>query len=111
MEERLATEIWLMAQIRQGHANGLPVYVLRRGEARAGSVLVKINLMGPGCRVLAQVRDARGRLGWMSAFGEAPVPEAEADAYIERAVKRDPDLWVVEVENKEGRHPFEGREV
>ncbi len=107
MEERLPTEIWLTAQMRQGHAAGTPVYLLRRGEPRAGAVLVKVNLMGPGCRVLSQVRDGLGQLGWMSALGEAPATEAEADAYIERAVKRDPDLWVVEVESRDGKHPFE----
>jgi hypothetical protein len=108
MEQRLPTEIWLAAQMRQGHADGTPVFLVRRGEPRAGSVLVKVNLMGAGCRVLTQVRDGLGRLGWMSALGEAPVTEADADAYVERAVKRDPDLWVVEVESRDGRHPFEG---
>ena len=67
--------------------------------------------MGPGYRVLTQGRDARGKLGWMSALGATPVPGAEAAAYIERAVKRDPDLWVVEVETRDGRHPFEGSEI
>jgi hypothetical protein len=108
MEERIPTEVWLMAQMRQGHAAGMPAFLLRRGEPRAGSVLVKINLLGPGCRVLTQVRDGRGRLGWMSALGDMPATEAEAEAYIERAVKRDPDLWVVEVESRDGRHPFDG---
>jgi hypothetical protein len=108
MEERLPTEIWLTAQMRQGHTEGTPVFLLRRGEPRAGSVLVKINLMGPGFRILTQVRDGLGRLGWMSALGESPATEAEVGAYIERAVKRDPDLWVVEVESRDGRHPFDG---
>jgi hypothetical protein len=111
MEERIPTEIWLTAQMRQGHADGTPVFLRRRGEPRAGSVLVKINSMESGCRVLTQVRDGLGRLGWMSALGEALATEADADAYIERAVKRDPDLWVVEVESRDGRHPFGGGRV
>ncbi|HWA43363.1 MAG TPA: DUF1491 family protein [Hypericibacter adhaerens] len=107
MEERVPTVIWVTAQMRQGHADGMPVFLRRRGEPRAGAVLVKIDLLGPGCKVMTQVRDGMGRLGWLSALGEAPVTEAEAEAYIERAVKRDPDLWVVEVESRDGRHPFQ----
>lgn len=106
MEERVPTMVWVTAQMRQGHADGMPVFLRRRGEPWAGAVLIKIDLLGPGCKVLTQVRDGLGRLGWMSALGEAPVTEAEAEAYIVRAVKRDPDLWVVEVESRDGRHPF-----
>ena len=60
-------------------------------------------------QVLSQVRGQDAELGWLAAFDGALVPEAEADAYIARAVARDPDLWVVEVEDRQGRHPFPGK--
>lgn len=100
-----------MAQLRRGHADGMPGFVVRRGERMGGTVLLKLNLLGAGFRVLVQVRDAAGRLGWMSALGAEPRSEADAEAYIAKAVARDPDLWVVEIEHREGRHPFEGSEV
>lgn len=111
MDDRLPTHLWVMAEVRRCLAEGTPVVVARRGERQGGGLLVKLNLLEQGCRVLTQVRDLDGRLAWMPALEGRLVPDAEADAYIERAVRRDPDLWVVEVEDRQGRNPFEGRIV
>ena len=108
-DDRLPTDLWVMAHVRRCSAEGLPVTVARKGEAKGGTLILKLNLFDKGCRVLSQARDLDGKLGWLAAFEGQLVPEAEADAYIARAVSRDPDLWVVEVEDREGRHPFEGR--
>ena len=82
-----------------------------RGEAMGGMVMVKLNQLDLGCRVLTQQRGLDGNLGWLAAFENRLVPEAEADAYIARAVKRDPDVWVVEVEDRAGRHLFDGQDA
>ncbi|MEX2649584.1 MAG: DUF1491 family protein, partial [Alphaproteobacteria bacterium] len=41
---------------------------------------------------------------WLSARGPAPVAEAEADAYVRRALDYDPDAWVLEIEDRDGRY-------
>lgn len=107
-EDRLPTDIWVRAHLRRCFAEGVPATVAHRGSAYGGAVLLKLNLGTPGCRVLSQVRDPEGRLGWLAARDGSLMPEAEADAYIARAVKRDPDLWVIEIEHRDGWHPFEG---
>ena len=108
-DDRLPTEFWLKAHIRRLGQEGIPVAVIHRGEAMGGMTLLKLNQLDLGCRVLTQQRGVDGQLGWFAAFENRLVPEAEADTYIARAVKRDPDLWVVEIEDRAGRHLFEGK--
>jgi hypothetical protein len=72
-------------------------------------VIVKLNLLDGTFKVLTQTRDMDGSVAWLAAQQGALLAEAEATAYIERQVKRDPDLWVIEIEDKQARNPFEGK--
>lgn len=107
--DRLSSDVWIMAHVRRCNADGVTAMVVRRGDDRAGALILKLNRLGGTCRVLSQATDMDGKLSWLEAFKGEQVPEAEADDYIRRAVKRDPDLWVVEIEHKDGWHPFEGK--
>ena len=110
-EARLKTGIWVAALIRRYDLAGIPAVVARRGDADSGAVLLKMNRREAGCLVLAQARIDAGDLVWMRATGAAPVAESDCDAYIAKALSRDPDLWVVEIEDREGRQFFDGRVV
>jgi len=70
-----------------------------RGADDVGAILLKLNGRDAGCAVLSQTRRPVGTLVWMRATGVAPVPEPESDAYIARQRGRDPDLWVIEIDN------------
>jgi hypothetical protein len=109
MEPRLKTKVQVMAAVRLCAMHAIPITVARRGDEDAGTILVKLNQLERGITVLAQTRTALGDLAWLRATGAAPVDEATADAYIARQVKRDPDLWVVEIEDREGRPIFAGQ--
>lgn len=107
MEERLPTHLFVQSHLWRCNAAGIPVYVLRKGDRDGGLILLKISLPFQGSHLFTQGRDLSGKLGWMPAAGGALMAEDEATAFIDRHVARDPDLWVIEVESRDGSNPFQ----
>ncbi len=108
-EQRIPTQIWVDAGMRAMSAAGVAAYVVRKGDLADGLVLLKISDLAGQCRLLTKQRDAKGALVWTDVLGEDSVPEKTADEYIARAVQRDPDQWVIEVEDRALRNFFDER--
>jgi hypothetical protein len=108
-DDRLPTSLWVDAHLQQLTRQGVPYYIINKGAYASGTVMLKLFAPGQGCRLLQQQRDLDGLMGWMALFKGQTVKEAEADAYIQRAIDRDPDLWVIEIEDKAMTNPFEGK--
>jgi hypothetical protein len=108
-DARLPTALWVDMHLHQLTLRGIPFYIVNKGAHSGGTVLLKINGLENGCTLLIQQRDIiTGKLGWMHALGEESPEEAAIDAYIGRALGRDPDLWVIEIEDRKKDNPFEG---
>ena len=99
----LSTDIWVAALIRRAEQGGAFAVVARKGDARAGAVLVKVvDRRAQTVTLYAEATRADGERVWMQPHPDAN--EAALDAYAERQRRIDPDLWVVEIEDIHGRH-------
>lgn len=102
--DALKTNIWVSALLRRASVAGAFGAVVARGDADAGAVVVKVNLLDGRVRLRAPGIDLDGARIWINPLGaEDTVLEAEADAYVARRRARDPDVWVVEIEDRHGR--------
>lgn len=99
-DARIPTHIWVEAEIRRLSDAGIGVYVTARGDRAGGMVMQKISDLSGKCRLLGLQRDLLGKLVWINILQDDVVDESEADAYIRRAVERDPDLWAIEIEDR-----------
>lgn len=108
---RIKADIWVSAYIRRLGVAFVPAMVVRRGDANAGAIFIKINTLDGRAQVLrpaiAGMDEAANERSWSHAFAEEGIEEAAADAYLARQAEFDSDLWVIEVEEKQGRHCLE----
>jgi hypothetical protein len=105
MGVRLTAEFWVQAYLTRLRLADIAAFVTRRGDTTAGAVLVKqAPLDGTACAFQRSFDLMSGGRAWVIL---AQGPEAEVDAAIARQCSFDPDLWVIEVEDRKGRHLLE----
>ncbi|MFG1280929.1 DUF1491 family protein [Xanthobacter autotrophicus] len=106
---RLKSAIFVSALLRRAQVEGAYGVVVRRGSEEAGAIFVKVSrldgtaaLYGPAPQSAFDEGFPGDRL--FSVLVEPGRPEADADARIGRELKFDPDIFVVEIEDRAGRH-------
>lgn len=108
---KIKAGLWVQAQVRLCDLNFIPIMVRQKGDPDSGAILLKLDRGREGCSVLSQVRDLDGNPGWMYGGGGELIAENEAEAYIKRQIERDPDLWVIEIEDAQRRYELDGEIV
>ncbi len=99
---RLTARFWVDAYIARLRFHDIPCFVVEHGDDTAGAVLVKLNTLdGLACAYHRSFDLSTETRIWVEL---AVGPEAEVDIAIKRQCGFDPDLWVVEVEDRAGRH-------
>lgn len=99
---RLTAQFWVQAYLTRLRLDGIPAFIVAKGDPTAGAVLVKLNMLNGSARCYQRSFDpARERRIWMTLAEGA---EVDVDASLRRQRGVDPDLWIIEVEDRHGRH-------
>lgn len=105
---RLQSQIWVAAYLRQVASAGVSAMLTKRGEASAGAIYIKVALLdrtaflySPALLILETSPTDRS---WQCEFGDTPVEEREVDEFLKNQTSFDRDLWIIEVEDRQGRH-------
>ena len=108
---RLKSGIWVAAYLRRCNVEGAFAAVRRRGAEEAGAVLIKVSrldgtavLYGPAPQSAFDDAQPSDRLFTVVMGRDGPVPEADIEARLQREIHFDPDIWIVESEDRAGRH-------
>lgn len=98
---RLTTDFWIGAYLARLQAAAIPAFITAKGDPTAGAVAVKVATLNGRASVFTRAFGPDGERIWSPLAEDAE--EAEADAALSRQRSFDPDLWVVEIEDKAGR--------
>ena len=106
---RLKSSIWVAAYLRRCQTEGVFGAVRRRGAEEAGAVFVKLALLdgsamlyGPAPQTAYD--DSRPIERVFASASSQPVPEQTVEERLAKEIRFDPDVWIVEIEDKAGRH-------
>ncbi|MDC0739222.1 DUF1491 family protein [Cognatishimia sp. SS12] len=99
---RLTAEFWVQAYLARLRLADIPAFVVSHGDNTAGAVLVKLNTLDGQAKAYQKTFDLMsGNRAWMVLSEGA---EPDVDAALQKQRSFDPDLWVIEVEDRAGRH-------
>lgn len=105
MPREIPAHIWVSALLRRAQAGGAFATIVHRGDADRGDVLVKVAGGRERCWLYAPAFVPDGPAAFERLpKGDEPAAEADVDVLVQRRLKADRDLWVVEIEDREMRH-------
>ena len=91
----------MAALLRRAELGGAFGAVRIKGDAKSGVVLVKVSTLDGQAQLFLPLHNMDGERVW---WRKGPDMEVKIESYIHRRLEDDPDLWCVEIEDKQGRH-------
>ncbi len=106
---RLKSSIWVAAYLRRCQTAGVFGAVRRRGAEEAGAVFVKVALLDGTAMLYIPAPqtvydDSRPIERFFTSISQEPIPEASVEERLTKEIRFDPDAWIVETEDRAGRH-------
>jgi hypothetical protein len=101
MPREISAHLWVSALLRRASSAGAFATIVHRGDEDRGDVLVKVTRARGEAVLYAQAFNPGGPTEFEKLQAE---DEAGVDALIAKRLKADRDLWVIEIEDREGRH-------
>jgi hypothetical protein len=106
---RLKSSIWVAAYLRRCQTQGIFGAVRRHGAEEAGAVFVKVALLDGNAMLYVPAPqtvydDSRPIERIFTPTSREAVPEASVEERLVKEIRFDPDAWIVETEDKAGRH-------
>ena len=112
---RLKSSVWVAAYLRRCNLEGAFAAVRRHGADDAGVVFIKVNwlngtgtLYGPAAPTEIGENQLVDRYFHATLGVPHPVSEADIEARLVREIRFDPDIWILEIEDRIGRHFLDG---
>ena len=104
----MRADIFVSAYLRRCAVEDAPAVLRRRGAAEAGAIFVKIDrldgsaaLYGPAPQTETAARGV-DRL-WTRMHKDEWISSLEVEDRLAKEIRFDPDLWIIEVEDRKGR--------
>jgi len=107
---RLKSAIWVAAYVRRCFGEGAFAAVRRRGAEEAGAIFIKLNRLDGTAELFAPAPQSAfddahpSDRAFTRSLGDGPVPEAKVEDRLTREIRFDPDAWIIEIEDRAGRH-------
>lgn len=102
MAPRLTARFWVDAYLARLRLYDIPAFVVAHGDDTGGAVLVKLATLDGRAVLYQRTFDLMsGARRWDVLSSGA---EPEVDSAVARQRGFDPDVWVIEVEDRAGRH-------
>ena len=106
---RLKSSIWVAAYLRRCQNAGIFGAVRRRGAEEAGAVFVKVATLDGNAMLYMPAPqtvydDSRPIERIFMPTSPQPLPEQSVEERLAKEIRFDPDAWIIETEDKSGRH-------